>query len=121
VRICHLNTTCYVGAPKAHSTASKEFSRHRLENLPVVIFQTVSEKSAATDQPIQSHGPMIRSRGNSAIWGNVFDHGKVAVAAGERRGILPNDATGMDAILNKESRVLNSAIKWPAGLKRRED
>jgi hypothetical protein len=84
-------------------------------------FQTVSEKSAATDQPIPIPCPIIRSRGNSAIWGDGFDHGKVAVATGERRSGLPNEATGMDAILDEESRVLNSAIKWPTGLRRRED
>ena len=100
-----------MGVTKILSTASKEFSRHRLENLSVGIFQTVSEKSAATDQPIPSPCPIIRSRGNSAIWGDGFDHSKVAVAAGERRSILNNEAIGMDEILDEESRVLNSAIK----------
>ena len=110
-----------MGVIKILSTASKEFVRHRLTNLPVVILQTVSEKSAATDQPIPSPCPIIRSRGNSAIWGDGFDHSKVAVAAGERRSILNNEAIGMDEILDEESRVLNSAIKWPTGLRRRED
>jgi hypothetical protein len=40
------------GVTKILSTPSQEFSRHRLENLQVIIFQTVSEKSAAADQCI---------------------------------------------------------------------
>jgi hypothetical protein len=49
------------------------------------------------DQPV-----IIRSRDNSAIWGDGFDHDKVAVPAGERRSIPPNEVTGMDAILDKD-------------------
>lgn len=59
--VFRLYTRLYTDARKILSTASKEFVRHRLANLPVVIFQTVSEKSTATDQPIRSPCPIIRS------------------------------------------------------------
>ena len=36
------------------STALKEFARHRLANLPVVVLQAVSAKSTEMDQPIPS-------------------------------------------------------------------
>jgi hypothetical protein len=50
----------------------------------------------------------------------AFDHGKVAVAAGGKaEQCLLNEANGTDAILDGKSRVLNSAIKWPTGLRRR--
>jgi hypothetical protein len=42
-----------MGVTKILSTASKEFVRQRLTNLPVVILQTVSEKSAIGINPFQ--------------------------------------------------------------------
>ena len=57
VRGC-LRSNVLHGVTKILSTPPQEFARHRLANLQIVIFQTVSEKFAATDQPIPRPCPM---------------------------------------------------------------